>query len=81
MAEVDVNIISFAVIKGGTKVIAVHPDGNMDLCTKVHSNPSSGCLDISLKTKNVNLEVALKVSRSQPLEIMNACNPANPSCR
>ncbi len=34
--------------------------GTMNICTKVHHNQSSSCWDISLKTKTVNLLVALE---------------------
>ncbi len=36
-------------IQGMTKV-TIHPEGDMDVCTKFHSNPSNSCWDISLKT-------------------------------
>lgn len=47
-----------------TKVIAVHPEGKMKVGTKFHGNPFSICRDISLKTTNPNLMVALKEKSS-----------------
>ena len=35
---------------GDTKVIKIHPNRNMDVCTKCNGNPSNNCCDISLKT-------------------------------
>ena len=41
--------------EGVTRVNTSHPEGDMNVCSKYHRNPSSSCLDISLKNKNVNL--------------------------
>lgn len=46
--------------EGITKAIRIHPDADMNMCI----NSSHICLDISLKDKNVNLLVVLKVKRS-----------------
>ncbi len=47
-----------------TKLITIHPDGNTNMSTRFHGNPSSSCRDISLRTTNVNLMVALKEKSS-----------------
>ncbi len=44
---------------GITRVITIHPEEDMNECTKFYSNPSYR-RDISLKIKNVDLLVALQ---------------------
>lgn len=41
-------------------MITVHPQGDMNVCSKCHDNPFNNCGDISLKTINVNIMVELK---------------------
>ncbi len=41
-------------------MITIYPEGAIDVCTKFHGNPSNICLDISLKTTNVNLMAVLE---------------------
>ncbi len=43
----------------GIKVITIHPLGNMNMCVKLHSNPSGNSRDNAIKNKNVNLAVVL----------------------
>lgn len=50
--------------EGITDVFKVHPD--MKVCTKFLSNPSNSFRDISLKTTNVNLIVALEEMSGDP---------------
>lgn len=50
--------------EGITDVFKVHPD--MKVCTKFLSNPSNSFRDISLKTTNVNLIVALEEMSEDP---------------
>ncbi len=52
--------------------------GNMNVWTKFHRNPSNSCQDISFKATNVNLMVALqetlgsvKVSRRTRMSVLN----------
>lgn len=63
----------------------------MNVCTKFHSNPFNSRQDISLKTTNVNLAVALEeksedhqVKSLHPLGTMNALtkfhNNSSSSC-
>lgn len=47
-----------------TRVIAHHLVGKVKVCISFHNNTSKSCLDISCKTANVNLMVALE-ERSQ----------------
>lgn len=42
------------------KVIRVHPEGNMNTCTRRHGGLCNTCWDILLKSKNISLIVALK---------------------
>lgn len=43
-------------------IIKFHPEGDMDVGTKLRSNPSNNCQDILLHTTNVNMPV-----KSQPI--------------
>lgn len=43
-----------------TKVIKINSECDINLRTKFYGNQSNSCHDISLKTTNVNLTVALK---------------------
>lgn len=38
----------------------VQPEGTMNICNKFHSSPFSGCQDMSLKAKRVNLMLVLE---------------------
>ncbi len=38
----------------------IHPEGNMNVCTKFYGNPALICRGISLKTTNVSLMMALE---------------------
>ena len=68
--------------------MTIHPEGNINVCTKFQGNPSNSCWNISLKTTNHSLMVLLwktkqvnKVSGINPLENINVCTKfhANPS--
>lgn len=50
--------------------VTIHPDGEMNVCTEFHVSPSNSCLDILLKTINVNLMVALE-EKSSSLSVQN----------
>lgn len=40
--------------------VIIYPPGTLNACSRFHSNPSNICQNISLKTENVNLMVALQ---------------------
>lgn len=42
----------------------------MNVCTKVHNNPSNRSRDISLKTTDVNLVVALNLQNVVPIYLV-----------
>lgn len=46
--------------QGIIRVITIPSEGHIHACNNFHNNPSKGCWDISLQTKNFNLTVALK---------------------
>lgn len=52
-----------------SKVIIIHPEGNMNVSIKLNSNPFKSCQNISLVNANVNLIVALK-AKSDHLKIL-----------
>lgn len=66
-------------------MIAVHPEGNMNVCIKLSNNPSCCCRDIKLKY--VKLKVALhqtsgSLGKLHPLEtmIMMIMFQSDPKC-
>lgn len=74
--------------RGKVKGAAVHPEGTINVSTKVHGSPSDSFQDISLKTinssliagdilltisENCDLQVALEDSRFYPLRTVNVC--------
>ncbi len=62
--------------EGINKVITIHPEGDVDVCTKFHGNPSSSCGSHSHKTswwRWRKSQGIAKVSRLQPLGTLNIC--------
>ncbi len=64
-----------------TKVITVHTEGNMNVCTKFYSTHSSSCWDISLKNHKCQAmgryrksqRITSQISRSHCLITLNVC--------
>lgn len=52
-----------------TKLITIHPEGDINVCSKFHGNPFNSRGDISLKTTNVNKQCQriIKVNKFQYL--------------
>ncbi len=53
--------------EGIIKGIVIHAVEDTNVGTKLYGNPSNSCQEISLKTKNLNLLVALEADKSSGL--------------
>ena len=47
-------------LRGSVKVATVQTEEDINIGNKFHNSPSDSCWDISLKTTNVNLMVAVE---------------------
>ena len=45
--------------RGIIKVLVVHPEGDINVCTKLHANPSNSCWSVSLQTTKKTQTVRL----------------------